>query len=307
MGSKVLLTQKPILKIVASAIRFANYSIIKEEWGEIYGLLQGKIKSDLLRVTDAIPFSHTINEKSEIFLKVGFSSEDYVAAAELSEKISPEFFVGWFHSHPDIDLFLSDFDLETTLGYQSQNPDAIALVVDPFLLLKENLRDYDDNSLSEKTFGFKIFRLKNINLGVESDFYEVDWEFQGDILKTRKRIDDLFDQIPKYLPPKNIENRFQKYINLQKKKIERKFHSLNDYIKQIKNPEKCKEVFEDQFPDIKDYYNSLIKTIKKRITVLEYSEYKERNIKREFTEKFENLIKIVEKFNEKLKRLENDI
>ena len=213
MNKDVLLSEKPIIKIVISATRFANFGLLKEDWGEVYGLLQGKIEGENVIVTDAIPFTHTKKDESELFLKVGFGPEDYVAAAELSEKIAPEFFVGWYHSHPNIDLFLSDFDNETQLGYQNQNPDAIALVIDPFLIIK-NL-DLDINSLefnNEKTFGFKIFRLEGPEINLESKFYEVKWQFQGDIGSTREKINSLIDKIPQFLPAQNLKARLEKFI-----------------------------------------------------------------------------------------------
>ena len=310
MNSTVLITEDPILKIVATALRFANFALIKEDWGEVYGLLQGKNEGNKVIISDAIPFTHTRKDESELFLRVGFSNEDYVAAATLSEKITPEFFVGWYHSHPAIDLFLSDFDVETSLGYQNQNPDAVALVVDPFLLLKNlDIKKENFETLDETVFGFKIFRLRDLELGVESDFIEVGWEFKGNIFQTRKKINSLIDKIPEYLPFKNVEDRFQKFIEINKKKVDNQFYSLHDYIKQIKkkNKKKCQEIFVKQSPDIQKVNTHLKNVIEDRIKLLEFLEYKENDLKEQAIQEFKNFLDYIIEIDNKLEELRKEI
>ena len=53
--------------------------------------------------------------------------------------------IGWIHTHPGYDLFLSSIDLHTQLGYQMQLPEAIALVYSPI----------------DKSSPYKSFRVKN--------------------------------------------------------------------------------------------------------------------------------------------------
>ncbi|MHA1269522.1 MAG: hypothetical protein ACTSPY_07010 [Candidatus Helarchaeota archaeon] len=310
MDIPAVISEQAILKILASAIRFANFALLKEDWGEVYGLLQGKIEDNKVIVTDAIAFTHTIKDESELFLKVGFGPEDYVAAAELSEKILPEFFVGWYHSHPGIDLFLSDFDNETQLGYQNQNPYAIALVVDPILIIKNNNLDQQNFiSPNENLFGFKIFRLENIELGTESKFYEVKWSFNGDISKIKKEIDFLIDAIPKYLPAMNLEKRLIKFVEQNKKKVQNQFYSLFDYIDQFSKSEKKKrkEIFEKRYPELQNVINNLISTIKTRIYLLDFLEYKEYEIKERFTQEFKDLLNYICELNDKLEETKQDI
>lgn len=52
--------------------------------------------------------------------------------------------IGWIHTHPQYDLFLSSVDLHNQLGYQSQLPEAIAIVYSPI-----------------KQEQYKIFRIKD--------------------------------------------------------------------------------------------------------------------------------------------------
>lgn len=39
--------------------------------------------------------------------------------------------LGWIHTHPEFDVFLSSVDLHNQMGYQLQLPEAIAIVYSP--------------------------------------------------------------------------------------------------------------------------------------------------------------------------------
>lgn len=41
--------------------------------------------------------------------------------------------IGWIHTHPQFDLFLSSVDLHNQLGYQQQLSEAIAIVYSPIV------------------------------------------------------------------------------------------------------------------------------------------------------------------------------
>lgn len=41
--------------------------------------------------------------------------------------------IGWIHTHPQFDLFLSSVDLHNQFGYQMQLPEAIAIVYSPIV------------------------------------------------------------------------------------------------------------------------------------------------------------------------------
>mmetsp|Transcript_106532 Transcript_106532/g.147511 ORF Transcript_106532/g.147511 Transcript_106532/m.147511 type:complete len:106 (+) Transcript_106532:994-1311(+) len=55
--------------------------------------------------------------------------------------------IGWIHTHPQFDLFLSSVDLHNQLGYQMQLSEAIAIVYSP-------KRDVPHP-------GYQTFRVKN--------------------------------------------------------------------------------------------------------------------------------------------------
>ena len=56
--------------------------------------------------------------------------------------------VGWIHTHPGFDLFLSAVDLHNQLGYQQQLSEAIAIVYSPI----------------DKSGPYKSFRVKDAEI-----------------------------------------------------------------------------------------------------------------------------------------------
>lgn len=115
---------------------------------EVAGLLIGKYldRSDVLEIWDAI----TGDQKSS----PGFVHlhEDTIAqAAEWVIKNRPGLYiVGWYHSHPGFNVFLSTIDIETQKRYQMLYPKAVALVVDP-------LKYFETGKLSD--LRFSVFRV----------------------------------------------------------------------------------------------------------------------------------------------------
>ena len=68
---------------------------------------------------------------------------------ELTQKSeNEEFIVGWIHSHPGLDIFLSGTDVATQKLYQQMDSRAVAIVVDP-------------TKVSRTFPGLKAFRVKN--------------------------------------------------------------------------------------------------------------------------------------------------
>ncbi|MFX0100310.1 MAG: hypothetical protein ACFFCS_12075 [Candidatus Hodarchaeota archaeon] len=147
---KVIINPDALKTIILYAKRFANDMKPESEWKEVYGFLIGKIVRKDVHVIRAEPM--TAGGATE----VTFSVEHYGNAAELEDELSRSgedlFVCGWWHSHPfknnPQSIFLSDIDVRNHLGFQSSNPRAIALVVDPS---KHDSGDY--------TFGMRVFRL----------------------------------------------------------------------------------------------------------------------------------------------------
>ncbi|TFF98606.1 MAG: hypothetical protein EU541_06605, partial [Promethearchaeota archaeon] len=114
--------------IILYASRYANKSIPKEDWKEIYGVLIGHTDEEIVYVerAEALTYGHAtdvqLNDRHLAFIA---EIED-----ELYETGKNQFIVGWFHSHPGLGLFYSYVDLINHIGFQGKNPDAIGLVFD---------------------------------------------------------------------------------------------------------------------------------------------------------------------------------
>jgi len=101
---------------------------------EVAGLLIGKYekKQDILEIWDAI----SGNQKSSSAF-VYLDEEVMAATFEWLTRERPGLsIVGWYHSHPGFDLFLSTIDIETQKRYQMMFPKAVAMVIDPLEYVK---------------------------------------------------------------------------------------------------------------------------------------------------------------------------
>ena len=132
--------------IILYTSRFANKSIPPAEWKEIYGLLIGKSDEELVYVerAEALTFGHATD--------VQLDERHYGFIEEIQEKLDKEgkgyYMVGWFHSHPGLNLFFSYIDLINQLGFQQNNNDFCGLVFDHTLLgkKKEEMIKAEDGS-----------------------------------------------------------------------------------------------------------------------------------------------------------------
>jgi proteasome lid subunit RPN8/RPN11 len=115
---------------------------------EVAGLLVGKYlkKGDVLEIWDTV----TGEQKSTPGF-VYLEEETIAAAAEWVLRNRPGLYiVGWYHSHPGFDVFLSAIDIQTQKLYQRLFPKAVALVIDPLKYAKtKRLQDLN----------FKVFRI----------------------------------------------------------------------------------------------------------------------------------------------------
>ncbi len=178
---KVHLTLEIYKTIIASSTRYANPRINREDWAEVYGLLYGYNQDDDVHITEAVPFTHTV-EKSD-FLNVAFDEEDYALAAEIESQMSDrtpqQFIVGWFHSHPGIMLSLSQLDVKTQLAWQTNNPKAIALVFNPTRLASQGEVAKKDEEIQplKNDLGFLCLRLNDPSKVMEANFHKVPFDF----------------------------------------------------------------------------------------------------------------------------------
>ncbi|HID05091.1 MAG TPA: hypothetical protein EYH45_00970 [Candidatus Caldiarchaeum subterraneum] len=113
---------------------------------EVAGLLIGQVNGQVLEIWDAVT--------GEQHGTTAFVHLDEAVMAEVADELlrsgSGLYIVGWYHSHPGFDVFLSPTDVETQRRYQMMFPKAVALVIDPV----EYSRTRKISSLR-----FKIFRI----------------------------------------------------------------------------------------------------------------------------------------------------
>ncbi len=102
---------------------------------EAIGLLSGReIRPRELLITKGL----FVTEGEEY--SVSFSESDFQIFDQVS---SPEFCVGWWHSHPGFGLFLSQTDITTHIfSFQLVQPLSVALVVDPMDIGDDGIAKY---------------------------------------------------------------------------------------------------------------------------------------------------------------------
>jgi len=151
--------------MLVHVLRFGNRVRDQRQYKEVMGILIGRLEGEPNKngikniiVEDAVPVSHGGS------IEVAFAPEDYVSFALIDEEYADKgcFSVGWFHSHPGLNIFFSGTDKMNQLGWQTPNPSAIGIVFDHTFL--ENPGD----------LGFRTFRLDDPSKGQKSDYHEVE-------------------------------------------------------------------------------------------------------------------------------------
>jgi proteasome lid subunit RPN8/RPN11 len=154
---------KPIAyyKMLVHVLRFGNKVRDPKDYKEVMGMLIGhneeKDNSQVVIIEDAVPISHGGS------IEVDFAPEDYVTFATIDAEFAEKnwFTVGWYHSHPALQIFFSGTDINNQLGWQTPNPNAIGIVFDHVYL--ENPDD----------LGFRTFRLDDPSKSSATNYHEV--------------------------------------------------------------------------------------------------------------------------------------
>ncbi len=171
---KVILSAEAYKTIILYSTRYANSSIPREQWREIYGILIGTSDEHSVIIDRAEPM--TYGEATDVEL----GPEHYGFIAEIQDKLDAEghkrYMVGWFHSHPGLGLFYSYVDIINQISFQGPNPDFMGLVFDhTYLLDKKNHPNHP---------GFEIYRLNDPHMNpndpdFEKNYHNVDFEIIG--------------------------------------------------------------------------------------------------------------------------------
>jgi len=183
-GKPVILRAEAYKTIILYASRYANQAIPSSDWKEIYGILIGYSDDQFVYIehAEALTFGHDTD--------VQLDERHYGFIDEIQQKLDSDeekkeyYMIGWFHSHPGLNLFFSYVDLINQLGFQQSNDDFVGLVFDHTLLGKKKKEKIDNNILTKYDTGFEIYRLTDITIDsnsveFENNYHKVDYIVKG--------------------------------------------------------------------------------------------------------------------------------
>jgi len=189
-GKKVIVKPNAYYKMLVHVLRFGNkakdHSQFKEVMGMLIGHLEGEGEIKNVIIGEAVPISHGGS------IEVDFAPHDYITFATIDEEFAERnwFTVGWYHSHPGLNIFFSSTDIHNQLGWQTPNPSAIGIVFDHSFL--ENEGDP----------GFRTFRLDDPSKGPRTDYHEVETIVEPpDDIAYYIKIMDLINSVHSKEPP----------------------------------------------------------------------------------------------------------
>lgn len=164
---KVIIKPLAYYKMLVHALRWGSPAMDKQYFKECMGMLIGELGpgdddvKDVI-VHDAVPINHGGK------IEVAFAPEDYISFSYVDADFAEQnlFTVGWYHTHPGLTTFLSSVDVRNHLGFQTPNPSAIALVLDPMYLEEEG------------NMGFEVYRLNDVEQGLMAEYHKVDFEVE---------------------------------------------------------------------------------------------------------------------------------
>jgi len=190
----VIIKPEAYYKMLLHVLRFGNKARDKRQYREVMGILIGSLGEgepdkkgirDVI-IEDAIPISHGGA------IEVAFAPEDYVTFSMVDAAYAEKnwFSCGWYHSHPELDIFFSSTDIRNQLGWQTPNPSAIGIVFDHAYLEKPG------------DLGFRTFRLDNPAKGQMSGYHEVKASVAPpDNIEYYLKLIDLINKIHSKEPP----------------------------------------------------------------------------------------------------------
>ena len=172
LGKPVVIRAEAYKTIILYASRYANRSIPPENWKEIYGILIGYSDDELIYIerAEALTFGHATD--------VQLNQKHYIFIDEIQQKLDNEgkeyYMVGWFHTHPGLNLFFSYIDIINQLGFQQNNTDFCGLVFDHTLLGKKKLEKVEgtEHTITKFDTGFEIYRITDVNMNTNDPNYD---------------------------------------------------------------------------------------------------------------------------------------
>lgn len=284
----IIIPKKVYLTIVAASVRFANQKIPKDDWLEVSGVFIGKNEGDDVIITAAYPIMHQKLDKDAVIDQYKWSDEDYETLYIIDDKAfsREEFTVGWWHSHPGFKVMMSHIDIKTTLSYQTNNPLAVSLVFNPTRLIRQ-IEVADKKGDPEKRLkndpGFKIFRLNDVNKGIEASYHTIDHIIEGyeSMEQLVKLTQKFIIDITNFFPKDRIFESYEKFIMERINQLNSLLQGTEEYIATlIRRGEhnRVPEVLSNQKSEIRKYVAETFMKIENIKEFLGYLEYKERDI-----------------------------
>ena len=281
----VIIPKDVYLTTVAACVRFANKRINKDDWLEVSGIFIGRNEGDDVYITKSYPIMHQELDKDAVIDQYKWSDEDYEALYIIDDEAfsNGEFTVGWWHSHPGFKIMMSHIDIKTTLSYQTNNPLAVSLVFNPERLVRQvELPDKKGDPLKqlEGDPGFKIFRLDDVNKGIQASYHTADYVVNGFdtqeqmVTLTQKFLIDITTMFPK----DNIFETYEKFVNDRINELNSQLQGIDEYLHTLSRTgesHRIHEVLTNQTQSIRKFIAETFIKIENIRQFMDYLEYKE--------------------------------
>ena len=282
----VFIPKNVYLTIVAACVRFANKKITKDDWLEVSGILIGRNEGDDVYISKSYPIMHQELDKDAVIDQYKWSDEDYEALYIIDDEAfsNNEFTVGWWHSHPGFKIMMSHIDIKTTLSFQTNNPLAVSLVFNPERLVRQiELPDKKGDPVKqlEGDPGFKIFRLDDVNKGIQASYHTTKYVVEG--FETREQLVTLTQKflinITTMFPKDNLFETYEKFVNDRVNELNSLIQGTDEYLGTLMRKgesSRVYEVLENQTRDIRKFVAETFVKIENIKQFMDYLEYKER-------------------------------
>ena len=281
----VIVPKDVYLTAVAACVRFANKRINKDDWLEVSGIFIGRNEGDDVYITKSYPIMHQELDKDAVIDQYKWSDEDYEALYIIDDEAfsNGEFTVGWWHSHPGFKIMMSHIDIKTTLSYQTNNPLAVSLVFNPERLVRQvELPEKKGDPIKqlEGDPGFKIFRLDDVNKGIQASYHTADYVVNGFdtqeqmVTLTQKFLIDITTMFPK----DNIFETYEKFINDRINELNSQLQGIDEYLHTLSRTgesHRIHEVLTNQTQNIRKFIAETFIKIENIRQFMDYLEYKE--------------------------------
>jgi proteasome lid subunit RPN8/RPN11 len=281
----VFIPKEVYLTVVAACVRYANRRIDKDDWLEVSGIFIGKNEGEDVHISKSYPIMHQELDKDAVIDQYKWSNEDYEAFSIIDDEAFSrgEFTVGWWHSHPGFKIMMSHIDIRTTLGYQTNNALAISLVFNPDRLERQvelPVKKGDPVKQLEDDPGFKIFRLDDVNKGIQASYHTVEYVITG--YDNQEQIVPLAQKflidITNMFPKGNIFKTYEKFITDRINELNSRLQGIEEYLNTLTRKgesHRVIEVLNSQTQDIRKFIAETFIKVENIKQFKNYLEYKE--------------------------------